>query len=168
MERYEDFSVVTDHALRQSLNELGIAATGAQIEKLTNSYLTPTVFPDARRALDELRHLPLGILSNGSPAMLAAAVRAGALESRLAHVISVDTVRTYKPSPRVYALGPATLNLAAAEILFVSSNLWDAEGAKSFGYPVCWCNRASSLQPGGPFAPDLTVTSLDKLAALLT
>jgi 2-haloacid dehalogenase len=165
MKRYEDFAVLTERALRQSLSELRIPATGAQIEKLTQSYLSPTVFPDARIALEQLRALPLGILSNGSPAMLAAAVRAGGLQSRLAHVISVDTIRTYKPSPRVYALGPLALSLPAGEILFVSSNLWDAEGAKAFGYPVCWCNRANAPQPTGPFAPDLTVTALDQLAA---
>src|SRR3954468_14202320 len=61
MERYEDFYVITDHALRQSFRELAIPASETQIEQLMRSYLAPAVFPDARVALDQLRHLPLGI-----------------------------------------------------------------------------------------------------------
>ena len=82
---------------------------------------------------------PLAILSNGSPPMLDSLVRNNGLESYFTAIISVDTVKTYKPSPRVYALGAETLKLPASEILFVSSNLWDACGAKAFGYRVCWC-----------------------------
>jgi len=168
MERYQDFFVLTERALRLSLYDLSIPATEAQIEKLTHSYFTPNVFPDVRQALDEPGARPLGILSNGSPAMLAAAVRTAGLESRLTHVISADSVRTYKPSPRVYALGPAALNLAPAEILFVSSNLWDAEGARAFGYSVCWCNREPVQSALILFAPNLTVTALDQIPRLLT
>ena len=84
---------------------------------------------------------PRAILSNGSPKMLEAAVRHNGLESCFSSIISVDQLKTYKPSPRVYQLGPEALHLPAKEILFVSSNAWDAAGAKAFGYSVCWCNR---------------------------
>lgn len=168
MDRYEDFAALTDRALRQALAELRIPATEAQIEKLTESYLAPTVFPDARAAIDQLRLLTLGILSNGAPAMLEAAIHGAGLNSCFAHVISVDSVRTYKPSPRVYALGPSTLGLTAQEILFVSSNRWDAEGAKSFGYTVCWCNRSNAESGPSLFTPDFSVTALDEIAAVLS
>ena len=81
---------------------------------------------------------PLAVLSNGSPRMLDSAVRNNGLESYFTEIISVDRVKTYKPSPRVYALGPEILNLPAAATLFASYTLWDAAGAKAFGYPVCW------------------------------
>jgi 2-haloacid dehalogenase len=77
-------------------------------------------------------------------AALRFAVRHNGLESYFAEIISVDRVKTYQPSPRVYALGPEILNLPAAEILFVSYKLWDAAGAKAFGYRVCWCNRSGA------------------------
>src|SRR4029077_1089807 len=79
-------------------------------------------------------------------------------------IISVDRVKTYKPSPRVYALGPEILNIPAAQILFVSSNAWDAAGAKAFGYQVCWCNRSGAAADDLGFAPDFTVSGLDQIA----
>ena len=76
-------------------------------------------------------------------------------------------MKTYKPSPRVYALGPEILTLPPAEILFVSSNLWDAAGAKAFGYQVCWCNRSGAEMEDWGFAPDFTVLRLDRVAETL-
>jgi 2-haloacid dehalogenase len=95
--------------------------------------------------------------------MLDAAVRNNGWESCFAAVISVDRVKTYKPSPRVYALGPEILAVPAEEILFVSSNSWDASGAKSFGYQVCSCNRAEEKADYWDFAPDFTVSRLDQI-----
>jgi 2-haloacid dehalogenase len=168
MERYEDFWYVTEEALRAAVHELSIEATDRQMEQLMQAYLFPAAFADARPALEALKGSPLAILSNGTPAMLDSAVRRNGLESYFAEVISVDRVKTYKPSPRVYALGTEILNLPAAEILFVSSNLWDAAGAKAFGYAVCWCNRSETeTYPAASalgFAPDFTVRSLDRIA----
>ena len=96
-------------------------------------------------------------------AMLDSAVRHNGFESYFAEIISADRVKTYKPSPRVYALGPEILNLPAAEILFVSSNSWDAVGAKALGYAVCWCNRSGASMDDLGFAPDFSVRRLDQL-----
>jgi 2-haloacid dehalogenase len=167
MERYEDFWHVTEAALRSAVRQLSIAATDRQLAKLMHAYLSPAAFPDARPALEALQQLPLAILSNGSPEMLQAAVRNNSLESYFTAVISVDTVKTYKPSPRVYALGPKMLNIPADEILFVSSNAWDAAGAKAFGYQVCWCNRSGAKTEDWGFAPDFTVLRLDQIAETL-
>ena len=132
------------------------------------AYLTPAAFPEARSALDALKGTPLAILSNGSPRMLDSAVQHNGLESYFAEIISVDRVKTYKPSPRVYALAARILNLPHAEILFVSSNLWDAAGAKAFGYKVCWCNRSQGNMEQLGISVDLTVLSLDQIASSLT
>ncbi len=106
---------------------------------------------------------PLGILSNGSPMMLAAAVSSGGLEGQLAHVLSVDTVKTYKPMPAVYELGPRAFGAAARDILFVSSNAWDVAGAKAFGYRTCWCNRAKAPMEVLGVTPDYEVERLDQI-----
>jgi 2-haloacid dehalogenase len=98
--------------------------------------------------------------------MLEAAVRHNGLESYFEEIISVERVKTYKPSPRVYALGPPALGMPASEILFVSSNSWDAAGAKAYGYRVCWCNRLGAEMEQLGFAPDLTVARLDEIARL--
>ena len=131
------------------------------------AYLNPAAFDEARSALEALKGSPLAIRSNGSPRMLDFAVRSNGPESYFAEIISVDRVKTDNPSPRVYALGPELLNLAAAEILFFSYNLWDAAGAKAFGYPVCWCNRSGAEMEDWGFAPDFTVPRLDRVAETL-
>ena len=78
-------------------------------------------------------------------------------------MLSVDAVKTYKPSPRVYALGPETLRVPAAELLFVSSNAWDVAGAKACGYRVAWCNRTGAPEEELGAPADLVVTGLDQL-----
>ena len=163
MERYEDFSRITEAALRTALAQLQMEATEPQIQRLLVAYLAPAVFPDAKAALEALSHFPRAILSNGTPAMLKAAVHNNGLESYFSSIISVDQVKTYKPSPRVYQLGVETLHLPAKEILFVSSNAWDAAGAKAFGYSVCWCNRSGRPMDRLGFAPDMVVTGLDQM-----
>jgi 2-haloacid dehalogenase len=167
MDRYEDFWHVTEAALRTAVQQLSISVTDSQFESLIQAYLAPAAFPEVVAALEGLNGLPLAILSNGSPAMLDAAVRYNSLELYFTEIISVDRVKTYKPSPRVYALGSETLSLPAAEILFVSSNLWDAAGAKAFGYAVCWCNRSGAKREDWGFAPDFTVSQLDKVGEIL-
>ena len=167
MERYEDFWQVTEAALSFAVRRLSINATDSQLERLMEAYLKPAAFDESRSALEALKGSPLAILSNGAPRMLDSAVCSNGLESYFAEIISVDRVKTYKPSPRVYALGSEILNLPAAKILFVSSNLWDAPGAKAFGYPVCWCNRSGAEMEDWGFAPDFTVLRLDRIAETL-
>jgi 2-haloacid dehalogenase len=164
MERYEDFWDITEAALRSAIRQLSMEATDRQIESLMQAYLALDAFDDVRPTLEALKGSPLAILSNGSPAMLDSVVRRNGLESYFTSVISVDRVKTYKPSPRVYALGPEILNHPAGEILFVSSNLWDAAGAKAFGYQVCWCNRSGAAVEDWGFAPDFTLHRLDRIA----
>jgi 2-haloacid dehalogenase len=95
--------------------------------------------------------------------MLDAAVRSSGLGGLLQHVLSVDAVRTYKPSPEVYALGPEAIGLGASDLLFVSSNAWDVAGAKASGYRVCWCNRADAPAEELGLPADHVVTRLDQI-----
>jgi 2-haloacid dehalogenase len=164
MGRYVDFWEVTEAALHAAAEHLNIGATGEQLASLMQAYLFPSAFPDVRPALEALRRIPRAILSNGSPRMLESAVGHNGLDAYFTEILSVDRVKTYKPSARVYALGPEALNLPANEILFVSSNAWDAAGAKAFGYTVCWCNRSGAAWEHLGFAPDVTVSTLTEIA----
>jgi 2-haloacid dehalogenase len=168
MQRYEDFALVTEAALRTALAQLRIQAGEAQVRQLLDAYLAPALFPDAKAALDALSDFPRAILSNGTPAMLDAAVRAAGVETQFSHIISVDRVKTYKPSPEVYQLGVDALRLPAGEILFISSNAWDAAGAKAFGYRVCWCNRGGVEMDRLGFEPDFVAPSLAEMARRIT
>ena len=163
MDRYEDFWAVTAAALRHAVRRLGLTASEAELARLMDAYLSLACFPEVRPALERLAGRPRAILSNGAPRMLAAAVASSGLGPHLEHVISVDAVRTYKPSPRVYALGPETLGVPAGELLFVSSNAWDVAGAKAFGYRVAWCNRTGAPEEELGLPADLVVRGLDQL-----
>jgi 2-haloacid dehalogenase len=163
MGRYEDFWAVTEAALRWTLGRLGIRAGETEIARLMEAYLSLATFPEVPDALAAMAGTPLGILSNGSPKMLAAAVRSSGLEGRLAHVLSVDAVRTYKPSPAVYELGTRAFGLPASDILFVSSNGWDVAGAKAFGYRTCWCNRLGAPTENLGAKSDYEVARLDQI-----
>ena len=165
MGRYEDFWAVTEAALRFSVRRLGLAADDAQLARLMDAYLSLACFPEVEAALERLAGRPRAILSNGSPRMLQAAVASSGLGRHLQHVLSVDAVKTFKPSPAVYALGPQALGIPAADLLFVSSNAWDVAGAKSFGYQVAWCNRSGAPAEELGVTPDLVVTRLDALPA---
>ena len=163
MGTYADFWVVTESALRYTIRRLGLVATEAQVRRLMEAYLTLACFPEVKTALGRLAGRPRAVLSNGAPQMLAAAVASSGLAALLEHVISVDRVKTYKPSPLVYALGPETLGVAAGELLFVSSNAWDVAGAKAFGYRVAWCNRTGAPEEELGVRADLVVDTLDQL-----
>jgi 2-haloacid dehalogenase len=163
MGRYEDFWVVTGQALRFALRRLGITAGEAQVEALMSAYLTLAPFPEVPAALRAIAGTPLAILSNGSPLMLESAVRSSGLSGAFAHVLSVDAVAVYKPSPLVYELAPRALGVAAEEILFVSSNAWDVAGAASFGFRTCWCNRANAPAEELEVTPDYEVDRLDAI-----
>jgi 2-haloacid dehalogenase len=166
MGRYEDFWMVTESALRFAVRRLGLEATDRQLAALMDAYLSLSPFPEVPAALRALGSAPLGILSNGSPRMLDGALRSSGLAGAFRHVLSVDAVRVYKPSPAVYALGPAALGVPAAEVLFVSSNAWDVAGAKAFGYRTCWCNRLGAPMEALGVTPDHEVERLDQIARL--
>ena len=163
MERYQDFWDVTEASLRAAVTQLKIQASDAELHGLMQAYLRPSTFPDVTEALDALQGAPLAILSNGSPKMLDSAVHYNGLTSYFAEIISVDRVKKYKPSPRVYALAHEALGIPAEEILFVSSNSWDVAGAKSFGYNVCWCNRSQGHMEHLGLSADLTISRLDQI-----
>lgn len=166
MERYEDFRKITEASLRASLRQLGRDATDGQVGGLMEAYLCPSEFPEVKPALAGLGAVPLAILSNGTPDMVRSAVAHSGLMSSFAQIISADLVKTYKPSPKVYGLGPQILGVPASDILFVSSNAWDAAGAKCFGYQVCWCNRSGAAPDDLGFAPDFVVTGLDQITRI--
>jgi 2-haloacid dehalogenase len=140
---YQDFWALTRASLRYACKRLKLDVSAASEEALMQQYLQLTPFPENVQVLEALKAkgIATGILSNGSPHMLGAAVRHAKLDGLLDHVLSVDGLRQYKTSPKAYALGASTLQLPASYILFVSCNAWDALAATWFGYQTLWINR---------------------------
>jgi 2-haloacid dehalogenase len=168
MGKYQDFWKVSEQALEFTIRRFGLQVSPEQRKKLMEAWLYPRPYPEVASALPRLQErYSLAILSNGSPKMLRAGLERSGLRPYFRWVISVDSVKQYKPSPRVYQLAPRTMRLGKGEILFVSSNSFDVVGAKSFGLRVCWINRGGvPLDPLGP-RPDLTVENFDDLRATL-
>src|SRR3954469_17059935 len=137
MGRYRPFSEVTREALAFACESLRLPLGVPQMEALMGEYLMLAPFPDALALLESNKAEKRAILSNGSPDMLEPLVAHSGL--RFDAVISVDEVQVYKPAPHVYEL--AVKKLGTSSIGFVSSNCWDALGAKSFGFTVYWINR---------------------------
>ncbi len=140
---YQPFWQLTQAALRYACKRLGLALTSEAEARLMNQYRHLSAFPENKGVLQALkaRGVATGILSNGDPDMLGIAVRSAALEGLLDHVISVDAVRKYKTHPAAYALGEQATGLRAGQIVFVSSNSWDALAATWYGYQTLWVNR---------------------------
>ncbi len=143
MRRYEDFSVITRDSLAYTLKILGLAYDRAAFERIMDKYLHLDLYPDARAALAAMQGRKLAILSNGSTGMLNALVANSGLDRVLDATISIDTQKIFKPAPEAYGLIETRLGVAPGEVLFISSNPWDACGAKAFGLNVAWIERVT-------------------------
>lgn len=163
--RYLDFWSLTEQALDYALARVP-AVDRALRPRLLDAYRTLGAHPDARTTLEALKRRGerTAILSNGSEAMLAAAVEAAGFAPLLDAVLSVDRVRLYKPRQEVYAFATQTMRVDPAGVTFVSSNRWDVMGATTFGFRAVWINR-----PGNPdeYADAPPSAVLSTLTALL-
>jgi 2-haloacid dehalogenase len=132
-------------------------------------YLTLDAYPEVPDTLERLKRAGMrtAILSNGTPDMLAAAVKGARLEGLLDAVLSVEEVRAFKPDRQVYQLAVDRLGLPASAIAFQSANAWDAHAASAFGMQVVWCNRFGQPRERLPGAPDREIRSLAELPALV-
>ncbi len=161
-EHYRPFWDLTRDALGHAAERLGLGLSDEAEAQLMNQYRHLSAFPenlDVLRALKD-RGIPTGILSNGDPDMLAVAVRSAGFADLIDPVLSVHSTRRFKTDPAAYALGPKALARPARDILFVSSNGWDAIGATWFGFTTLWVNRAGLPLERLGTRPTATGTSL--------
>ncbi|MDQ2696293.1 MAG: haloacid dehalogenase type II [Pseudomonadota bacterium] len=168
MGRHADFWQVTGDALDYALEAAGITDNSVR-DDLMNAYLRLDCYPEVPQVLGRLRErgIATAILSNGTPAMLAAAVAEAGIGGLLDAVLSVEEVGVYKTDPRVYQLAVDRLEAQPQAICFQSSNGWDVAGAVSFGFRVVWINRFGQPRERLPFPPEAVLKSLDGLPGLL-
>lgn len=165
---YQPFDVLTARALDFALAQHGVEDAALRGDLLA-AYRVLDAYPDVAGTLEQLRarNLTVGVLSNGTGAMLHEAFTAAGLARHLDPLLSVEDLRIYKPDPRVYRMACERLGLAPNRIGFVSSNAWDAMGAACFGFQVFWLRRHA-----GPVEYDLPqmarqIPTLDALAGQL-
>ncbi|HZN85267.1 MAG TPA: haloacid dehalogenase type II [Burkholderiales bacterium] len=160
MRRYAPFSQVTLEALQYACAGLGLPLEGYQSAALLQEYRRLAVFPEVAGALARFATRK-AILSNGSPDMLDPLVKQSGLAFDA--VLSVDALKLFKPAPEVYQLAVDRLGVVKEAIGFVSSNCWDALGAKAFGFRVWWINRLQAPVDALGLQPDAVVGSLDEI-----
>ena len=167
MGRYDNFWKLTEDALVFSCRSLQISCRDEQRQKLMQIYLSLPAFPEVKPALEQLAPLPLSILSNGTPEMLAAVVAANGMAHFFANLFTVDSLQIYKPRPEVYQHAVDNLGLPRESIGFVSSNFWDIAGASNFGFQTCWLNRTSAVPDELGITPTTVIANLAELPTQL-
>ncbi len=169
MGRHKDFWQVTEDALDFAFDMHGISDPDLH-KDLMAAYLDLDCYAEVPETLATLkdRGFRLAILSNGTPAMLAAAVKNAGIEALIEKNFSVEDVGIFKPDFRVYQMAVDGLHVRPEEIVFQSSNAWDASGASAFGFKVAWVNRFDQSRERLPGQPDAEIQTLADLPTLLT
>lgn len=166
---YLPFWELTIRSLRYVCKRMGLNLTLDLEQRLMHQYAELTAFEDSVNILKAIkaRGLSTAILSNGSRDMLATVVERNGLKPYLDKVVTIEDVRLFKTAPQAYELLLKKFPVKKQEILFVSSNAWDALAAKWYGYDVFWVNRM-----GHPFEeigekPNYEATSLTQVLEVI-
>ena len=165
---HADFWQVTREALDFALEAQGLAEEDALRKRLLALYWELDAYPEVPGTLRALKStgIQTAILSNGSPEMLLAAVTSAGIGDVLDAVLSVEDVGIFKPSSRVYDLVGQRFDCAPDEVLFVSSNGWDAAGASGYGFSTVWVNRAAQPIDRLPWKPATILSDLTPIPEL--
>ena len=169
MGQYLPFEYVTYDALVYTCKHLKLDLDLERVMTLTDSYLSLSLHADVVDTLRRLKVMgvPMAILSNGSALTIDRVVKNAELHNYFSHLLSVDSVAAFKPDPRVYTLACQALGLSPGHILFVSSNAWDASGARHFGFETCWVNRHENTFDELSTVPSHVVSGLGEVPALI-
>jgi 2-haloacid dehalogenase len=170
MGRHRDFWGLTEDGLVWATKNLQLDLTADKKKQLMEAYLSLGAFPDVKPGLEALKKqgIKLAILSNGEPKMLEAAAKSAGIRDLLDEVISVEEVKIFKVSPRVYNLGPERMKVTNPELGFISANSWDINGAASAGLNTFWIQRSAAEVPEElGFQAGAVVKAIIDLAPLL-
>ncbi|RAI00930.1 haloacid dehalogenase type II [Acuticoccus sediminis] len=162
--RYRDFWALTEDALDTAFRVVPTAPRGMR-ERLLDAYRELDAYPEVIDVLTQLRDAgaQVAILSNGNQAMLELAVKAARIGGLLDDILSVDSLKTYKPLPAVYELVTTRFRVFPEAVSFQSSNRWDVAGATAFGFRTVWINRGGAPDEYSDMPPAVTLSSLKGL-----
>jgi len=165
---YTSFWEVTQNGLDWALEKTGLDGDMELREVLLALYWELSAYKEVPMMLAKLKAAgkKTAILSNGSPDMLEGAVDFAGIGIYLDAVISVEDVGIFKPAPKVYELVEQQMGCKRDEVLFVSSNGWDAACATGFGFQTAWVNRAGEPMDRLPWTPAHTLSDLTTIPEL--
>lgn len=170
MRRYESFDQLAAEALAYAASIHSVKLSVSYRHALVDGWRFLHPYSDVLPALRSLRDagFQLGVLTNATPGTGRAALENAGLSESIDLFLSVDSLRTYKPDRRAYELVTSHCEVPADEIVFVTSEGWDATGAAEFGMRVIWCNRTGHPPETLGARPSCTIGGLAELPALLT
>lgn len=165
---HTDFWRVTQDGLDWALEASGLHGDDTLRERLLQLYWQLAAYPEVPDMLTALkaRRLATAILSNGAPEMLEGAVQSAGIGALLDDTLSVESVGVFKPAPEVYGLVEARFSCTRNEVLFVSSNGWDAACAAGYGFTSVWVNRAGEPVDRLPWSPAHILSDLTSIPQL--
>ena len=168
MRDFADFWQVTGDALDYALDAHNISDNVLRGD-LMDAYLALKTYDEVLPVLTKLKEAGYitAVLSNGATGMLESANRSSGIDKVLNESLSVDELGIFKPDPQVYELVTKKFNIQPEQVLFQSSNAWDAAGAASFGFKVLWVNRFGQRPERLPARPDYEAKDLNHLLELL-
>ena len=163
MDRYEDFWQITEDSLDKSMKVYKI--DNSLKKELLNLYKKLSVFPEVKQTLIKLKEkkLKLAILSNGTTALLNGLINSNNLNDLFNDIFSIDEVKVYKPSSKVYELPIKKYQIKKEEIAFLSANTWDVSAGGNYGYSSIWVNRNNNIFDNLDYKPKNEVKNLKQL-----
>jgi 2-haloacid dehalogenase len=166
--RYADFWHVTEEALIFAAKLMKLELSGTQRDQLMQSYLGLKAWPDVAPGLKKMKDagIRMAFLSNFTAEMLEAAVRNSGLQGMFEDHLTTDRVKAFKPDPRAYQMGVDAFGMKKEEVAFAAFAGWDVAGAKWYGYPTFWVNRAGAPLELG-VVPDGIGTGLNDLVSFV-
>jgi len=170
MKKYENFDVCTAQALRFVSRQLEVSLEEETLGKLLQQYLRLPAYPDVPAALEHLgaRGFKIVACSNGTEQAVRGLLEHAGVLARFSGIVSVDSIRTFKPDPAVYEYLAAQVQAQKESLCLISSNPFDVIGAKACGLRTAWVQRdPKKMFDPWEFEPDLVVTGLEQLSAKL-
>lgn len=164
MGKYDDFWELTIRALDTTLEEHALASNDKVRARLLSLYSELSAYQEVPEVLANLKAAGhrLAVLSNASPSMLVKALDAAGISEWFDELLSVDVLKSYKPTPAVYQLIPERFDCKPSDVTFFSSNNWDVSGAGAFGFKTIWVNRTGVAWDNLPGKPDIIVNSISE------
>ena len=167
MGKHKDFWQITEDSLDKSMKAFQIG--GEMKDELLALYKVLSPYPEVKETLEKLKEkkYKLSILSNGTPALLNELVKSNNLENLFDDIFSVEEVRIFKPSSKVYDIPVKKYNFQRQEIAFLSANTWDVSGGGNYGYTSIWVNRNNNIFDKLDFVPNKEIKKLNELLELV-
>ena len=167
MGRHKDFWQITEDSLDKSMQAFNI--NKAMKNELLDLYKILSPYPEVKETLEKLKEkkYKLAILSNGTPTLLNELVKSNGIQNLFDDIFSIEEVKIYKPSSKVYDMPVKKYNIKNEEVAFLSANTWDVSGGGNYGFTSIWVNRNKNIFDNLDYKPKNEISGLNQLIDIL-